>query len=346
MNNFLKIGKRKIGLNFRPLVIAEIGINHNGSLKIAKKMVDLAKLNGAECIKHQTHVIDDEMSIKAKKVHPANQKKSIYQIMKECALSEKDEISLKKYVEQKKMIFLSTPFSRAAADRLKKMNVQAYKIGSGECNNLPLINHIAKFNKPMIISTGMNNIKSIKETVNVLKKYNTKFALLHCTNIYPTPFKMVRLGAMLEIKKNFPNIVYGLSDHTTSNLACLGAVALGASIIERHFTDTMKRKGPDIINSMDPFALKNLITDSNNLFLMRGGKKEAIKLEKKTIDFAFATVVSLKEIKKGEKLTKDNIWVKRPAIGEIFAKDYEKILGKKTTKLIKKDHHLKYSDLN
>ena len=223
MENFIKIGSRKIGPDYKPFVIAEIGINHGGKLSVAKKMVDLAFKTGAECIKHQTHVIEDEMSDDAKKFLPLNQKKSIYQIMKECALSESDEIKLKKYVESKNMIFLSTPFSREASNRLNKMKVKAFKIGSGECNNLPLIEHIAKFKKPMIISTGMNKIKDIKETVKVLKKNKVKFALLHCTNIYPTPAKFVRFGAMMQLKKTFPNTVYGLSDHTTSNLACLGA---------------------------------------------------------------------------------------------------------------------------
>jgi len=345
MQNFIKIGNRKIGPDYKPFVIVEIGINHGGKLKLAKKMVDLAYKSGAECIKHQTHVIEDEMSDDAKKFLPLNQKKSIYQIMKECALSEVDEIKLKNYVESKKMIFLSTPFSREASNRLNKMKVKAYKIGSGECNNLPLIEHIAKFKKPMIISTGMNKINDIKETVKILKKNKIKFALLHCTNIYPTPPNLVRYGAMMELKKAFPKVVYGLSDHTTSNLACLGAVALGASILERHFTDTMTRKGPDIINSMDPIALSNLINDSNNLFLMRGGKKEPVKLETKTINFAFATVVAIKSISKGEILTKKNIWVKRPSSGEILAKNFQKILGKKAKKTILKNQHLKYSDI-
>ena len=173
-----------------------------------------------------------------------------------------------------------------------------------------------------------------------------KFALLHCTNIYPTPAKFVRFGAMMQLKKTFPNTVYGLSDHTTSNLACLGAVALGASILERHFTDTMKRKGPDIINSMDPKALSELIEGSNNLFQMRGGKKEPVKLETKTINFAFATVVATKKILPGDILTNKNIWVKRPSSGEIPAKNFKKILGKKAKKMIFENQHLKYSDIN
>ena len=246
MSKYIQIDNRKIGMDYKPLVIAEIGINHNGSLEVAKKIVDAAYEAGCEIVKHQTHVIDDEMSHMAKKVIPGNSQKSIYEIMKKCALSEKDEIELKKYVESKGMLFLSTPFSRAAADRLEKMNVKAYKIGSGECNNYPLIEHIAKFGKPMIVSTGMNDIESVRKTVAILKKYNIQYALLHTTNLYPTQPEQVRLGALKELQSAFPEDIIGLSDHTINNNACFAATALGASILERHFTDTKNRKGPDI----------------------------------------------------------------------------------------------------
>jgi len=335
-----------VGGQYPPLVICEIGINHGGSLEVAFKMVDAAFNSGAEIIKHQTHVVEDEMSGEAKKVIPGNADVSIYEIMERCSLNEEDEVKLKEYVESKGMIFISTPFSRAAADRLEKMGVSAYKIGSGECNNYPLIEHIASFGKPMIVSTGMNDIPSIKKTVNILEKYNIQYALLHTTNLYPTPSHLVRFGAMQELQKEFPNAVIGLSDHTTSNLACFGAVALGASILERHFTDSMDRDGPDIVNSMDPEALKELIDGSNELLKMRGGKKEAAKEEQVTIDFAFATVVSITNIKKGETFTKENIWVKRPGTGEITAESYQDILGKTSLVDIQCDTHVKWSDIN
>ncbi|WP_086301791.1 N-acetylneuraminate synthase [Campylobacter devanensis] len=345
MNNYIQIKDRKIGLDFPPLIIAEIGINHEGSLKTAFEMVDAAYQAGAEVVKHQTHVVDDEMSKEAKKVIPGNANVSIYEIMKRCALSEEDEIKLKQYVEDKGMIYLSTPFSRAAADRLEKMGVAAYKIGSGECNNYPLLEHIANFGKPIILSTGMNNINSVKKAVDIFERYKIKYALLHTTNLYPTPTHLVRLGAMQELQQHFPNAIVGLSDHTTNNLACFAATALGASILERHFTDRMDRPGPDIINSMDPIALKELIEGSKEISLMRGGKKEAAKEEQVTIDFAFATVVTIKNIKKGDIFTKDNIWVKRPGTGEILAESYNEILGKKATNDIPLDTHLSWKDI-
>lgn len=342
--NEIIIENRKIGSNHAPLVIVEMGINHEGSLKTAFEMVDAAWKSGAEMVKHQTHVVEDEMSKEAKNVIPGNANVSIYEIMERCALNEEDEIKLKAYVESKGMMFISTPFSRAAANRLERMGVSAYKIGSGECNNYPLIEHIASFGKPMIVSTGMNNISSVKKTVEILEKYKVPYALLHTTNLYPTPSHLVRLGAMQELAKEFPNAIIGLSDHTTSNLACFAAVGLGASILERHFTDKMERPGPDIINSMDPIALKELIIGSEEIAKMRGGKKEATKEEQVTIDFAFATVVSTQVIKKGDTLSKENIWVKRPGTGEISAEEYNTLLGKVSTKDIGIDEHLSWSD--
>jgi len=340
----ITIENRKIGEAYAPLVIAEIGINHEGSLEVAFEMVDAAHSAGAEMVKHQTHVVDDEMSHLAKEVIPGNADVSIYEIMKRCALNEEDELKLKAYVESKGMIFISTPFSRAAADRLERMGVSAYKIGSGECNNYPLMEHVAAFGKPMIVSTGMNTIESVSKTVEILERYKVPYALLHTTNLYPTPPELVRLGGMQALQEAFPNAVVGLSDHTTSNLACFAATALGASILERHFTDSMERSGPDIVNSMDPKAMKELILGSAEITLMRGGKKEPAKEEQVTIDFAFATVVSIQSIKKGETLSKENLWVKRPGTGEILAESYNELLGKVALRDIENDEHLSWND--
>ena len=343
-NPFIKIENRKIGLDYPPLVIAEIGINHEGSLKVAKEIVDAAHRAGVEMVKHQTHIVEDEMSKAAKKVIPGNADVSIYDIMERCALNEEEEQALKNYVENKGMIFISTPFSRAAAERLKRFDISAYKIGSGECNNYPLLEHIAKFGKPVILSTGMNTIESVRKAVEIFKAHNTPLALLHTTNLYPTPSNLVRFGAMMELHKAFPNQVFGLSDHTLNNNACLGAVALGASILERHFTDYKERTGPDIICSMDEQECKDLIMGCKEIAQMRGGIKEPAKEEQVTIDFAFATVCTIESIKKGEKLTKENIWVKRPGTGEILAENFNKALNKKAKVDLEKDVQLKWAD--
>ena len=339
------IEKRKIGYDHAPLVIAEIGINHEGSLKTAFEMVDAAVEGGAEIIKHQTHVVEDEMSREAKNVIPGNADVSIYEIMERCCLNEEDETKLKDYVESKGAIFISTPFSRAAAERLERMNVMAYKIGSGECNNFPLLDLIASYGKPIILSTGMNGIFSIKKAVAIFRKYKTPFCLLHTTNLYPTPDHLIRIGAMEELQREFPDAVIGLSDHSIDNLACLGAVAAGASVLERHFTDSKARPGPDICCSMDAKECAELIYQSARMAKMRGGKKEAAKEEQVTIDFAYASVVTIKSIKAGEEFTKDNLWVKRPGTGDFLADDYEMLLGKKAKVLIDNDTQLKRIDV-
>jgi N-acetylneuraminate synthase len=343
-NNYVDIAGRKIGQNFPPLVIAEIGINHEGNLKVAFEMVDAAKRAGAECVKHQTHIVEDEMTGAAKEVIPGNAEVSIYEIMDRCSLNEQDEIALKKYVESKGMIFISTPFSRAAVERLERMNVPAYKIGSGECNNYPLLEHIAQFGKPVILSTGMNTIESVQQAVQIFDKANVPLALLHTTNLYPTPPKLVRYGAMQELSDVFPNQVFGLSDHTTSNHACFGAVALGASILERHFTDHKQRKGPDIVCSMDENDCKELIKGSNLIWQMRGGTKQPTEEEQVTINFAFATLVTIKAIKKGEIFTKENLWVKKPGTGGVLAEKFNSILGKVAIRDIDFDVHLERKD--
>jgi sialic acid synthase SpsE len=341
----IEIAGRKIGYIHEPLVIAEIGINHEGSLSVAKQMVDAAKAAGVEVVKHQTHIVEDEMSSAAKNTIPGNADVSIYEIMRRCSLSEEDELELKNYVEQNGMIFISTPFSRAAADRLRKWDVPAYKIGSGECNNYPLLEHVASFGKPMILGTGMNTIESIRKAVAIFQKYQVPYALLHTTNLYPTPNHLVRLHALTEMQQAFPDAVIGLSDHTISNHACFGAVALGASILERHFTDSMDRPGPDIICSMDVQACKELIEGSKILAQQRGGHKGPAAEEQVTIDFAFATICSISPIKKGQLFTTENIWVKRPGKGGIPAEEYQDVLGKAAARDIDVDFQLSLEDI-
>ena len=340
----ISIGGRPVGPAHVPLVVAEIGINHGGSLQVAREMVDAAQRAGVEVVKHQTHVVDDEMSAAAKAVVPGNATVSIYEIMARCALSETDEIALKKHVESKDMIFMSTPFSRAAADRLQRMGVAAFMIGSGECNNYPLLRHIASFGKPVILSTGMNTIESVAKAVAVFDQAGVPCALLHTTNLYPTPPHLVRLGAMVQLARVFPSAVIGLSDHTTDNIACIAAMALGASVVERHFTDHMQRVGPDIVCSMDEARCRELVAAARTVHLELGGTKGPAKEEQVTMDFAFATVVTIAPIMAGEVLTTKNLWVKRPGTGPIPAERYESILGRVARRDLATDVHLDVGD--
>jgi len=214
------IGNVIVGDESLVTVIPEIGINHEGNLDVAKEMVLSAKRAGARLIKHQTHICSDEMSGAAKAVIPGNTDVSIYDVMERCALDEEEESELMKYTESLGLEFISTPFSRAAAERLQKFGVKAYKIGSGECNNYPLIEHIAEYGKPMIVSTGMNDLKSVEKTVTIMEKRGKSYALMHTTNLYPTAPYLVRLGAMQELMSAFPGVPIGLSDHTLNNNAC------------------------------------------------------------------------------------------------------------------------------
>ena len=345
MKNIIKIGNRKIGEKFKPFIICELGINHNGSLKLAKKMVDLAIKSGADAIKNQSHILDEEMIPEAKKIIPTNAKSSIYDVIKKNLMTFENEKKLKKYVEKKKRIYLSTPFSLAAARQLNNIKVKAFKIGSGECNNTPLIKEITKFKKPIILSTGMNDIKSIKESVNILKKSKVQFALLHCISEYPADTKRLNLDFINVLKKTFPNVVIGYSDHSLGIIPSISAISKGALIIEKHFTDTKKRSGPDIVCSMDPQELKLLKKASMEIFYSNGKNKKISKIEKKTAKFAFSSVVSIKDIYPGEMLSKKNIWVKRPGTGHFKASSYYKLLGKKTKKLILKNNFIKKNDI-
>lgn len=338
-----KIANRWVGENHPPLVLAEIGINHEGSYEKAIQMVDDAYKAGCECVKFQSHVIEDEMI--PNNVIPGNATESIWDIMKRCALSEDEEVRLKAYVESKGMIYLCTPFSRAAADRLHKMNVDAYKIGSGECNNYPLIAHIASFGKPVILSTGMNDLESIQPGVEILEKAGVPYALTHCTSMYPTPYEKVRLGALKSMAQKFPNALLGLSDHSLGNYTCFAAVPLGARILEKHFTSDKTWPGPDVPISIDPAELKDLIDGSRAIFQALPGDKDILPEEQPTIDFAYACVVSIRDIATGEELTRENIWVKRPGTGEIKAVHFESLLGKKTNKALAKNAQLKWTDI-
>ena len=340
----IRIGGRRIGAAHPPLVIAEIGINHEGDYSKAVRMVDDAAAAGCECVKFQSHVIEDEMIPKAREVIPGNAKESIWDIMSRCALTEDEERRLKTYVEDKGLLYLSTPFSRAAAVRLEAMGVPAYKIGSGECNNYPLIEHIASYGKPIILSTGMNDIASVTPAVEILRRRQIPFALLHCTSMYPTPYEKVRLGAMVEISRAFPDAVIGLSDHSMGNYTCFGAVALGASILEKHFTSDKRWPGPDVPISIDPTELHELVEGSRAIHAALGGRKEILAEEQPTIDFAYACVVSIRDIPKGTRLTRDHIWVKRPGTGEIKAVDFERVLGRTTTRDVPENAQLRWAD--
>ncbi|SOC16115.1 N-acetylneuraminate synthase family protein [Rhodobacter maris] len=341
----MKLGSRSIGPDHPPLVIAEIGINHGGSLDVAKEMVRLAAAAGCECVKHQTHILEDEMTDEAKQIFPPNADVSIWEVMARCALSQDDEVELKRYTESLGMIYLSTPFSRAAAEFLEEIGVVGYKIGSGEADNLPLIRHIAKKGKPVILSTGMQTIETIRASVAILQGSGVEFALLECTNLYPSPPEIVSLKGVNELQKAFPGVPVGFSDHSIGPEMALASVALGACILERHYTDSRYRIGPDIINSMDPAELRFLIDRSREIWIAANNPKERTAAEEPVYRFARASVVADADLPAGHVITEADIWARRPGSGEIPGYEFDKVLGKRLIRAVTRNTQLKWSDL-
>jgi sialic acid synthase SpsE len=340
-----KIRNRQIGSNFPPLIIAELGINHNGSLKLAKEMVLSAAKSGCEIIKHQTHFVNDEMTNEAKYIHPPNANKSIWDVINSSSLSKDEEISLKNYVEELGMIYISTPFSRSAVDFLYDIGVPAFKIGSGECDNLLLIQHIASKGLPVIMSTGMQSIDSLKPSVKILEEANIPFALLECTSLYPAPPELLNLDGILQLKRAFPNIEIGFSDHSIGPYMSLASIALGATIIERHFTDSRYRSGPDISVSMDPIELSLLINKSREIWKAKNNKKMRKEKEQDVYKFARSSLVADKNLKKGKIIDISDLWARRPGNGEIPGYKYKEVVGKKLLKDLKYNDQISWKDI-
>ncbi|GAF73393.1 unnamed protein product, partial [marine sediment metagenome] len=296
---------------------------------------DAAKDAGADCVKFQCHITEKEMiptDMKPGKIS----RERLWDIIKRCELTEDEEIRVKEYCDKKGIIYLSTPFSREAADRLEGMGVPAFKIGSGECNNIPLIDHIAKKGRPVILSTGMNDISSIGKSVKIIKKYKVPLILIHCVSIYPTPYDKLRLQSIVQLREAF-DVPVGLSDHSIGIYTCLGAVALGACVLEKHFTITRAWPGPDVPLSIEPNELKELVKGSRAIWQALKGDKKIQKEEKPVIDFAYASVVTIRPVEKGEVFNLDNIWVKRPGKGDFIGEGLYRILGKKAKKNLPED---------
>lgn len=341
----MKIANRLIGPEHAPLVIAEIGINHGGNLKVAKDMVTAARFAGCEMVKHQTHFVDDEMTVEAKSIFPPNADKSIWEVIKECSLSKDDEIELKKHAEDLGLIYISTPFSRAAADFLAEIGVTAFKIGSGECDHLPLIRHIASFGKPIIMSTGMQTIESLRPSVAALDAAGIGYALLECTNLYPSPPEIVSLQGITELREAFPLAVIGFSDHSIGPSLALSAVALGACVLERHFTDTRYRKGPDISCSMDPAELRFIVDRSREIHIALRNPKVRTPPEDDVYRFARGSIVAERDLPAGHVIAGNDIWARRPGTGEISVQHFDRLIGSRTRNALKRNQQLKWADL-
>ena len=331
---------KKIIKNFgKPFIIAEACINHEGNLKNAKKMIREAKKAGVDCIKFQIHNLNNEMLKKTPKSN--NFKESLWDTLERTNFNISQQYELKKYCEKNKIIYLCTPFSKEGADELESINVKFYKVGSGELTNLPLIEHIAKKKKPMIISTGMSEMIEIEETVKLVKKIKTPFALTHCTSIYPCPPKLSNIRAIPLMVEKF-KVPVGLSDHTNSIYTSFGAIAHGAPIIEKHFTLDNSMAGPDHTTSLNPLEFKKFVANLKKSSVMLGNYKKKIQYcEKKNVKVVRKSIVASKFIKKNQIFTLKNLCSKRAGPG-ISPMNLKKLLNKKAKRNYKADELIKF----
>lgn len=326
----------------KTFIIAEAGVNHNGSLEIAKKLVDAAKQAGADAIKFQTFITENLVSKNAQKadyqkVNTKSSNDKQIDMLKDLELSFNEFIQIKKYCDVSKIIFLSTPFDFESIDFLNTIDIPFLKIPSGEITNLPYLIKIAKTGKDVILSTGMCNIEEIKEAIKVLKNYGTSnISLLHCTTEYPAPFDEVNLNAMLTLKKEF-SLEVGYSDHTQGIEVPIAAVAIGATIIEKHFTLDKNMDGPDHKASLEPDELRDMVKAIRNIEVAMGqDKKEPTPTELKNRVVARRSIVAAENIVKGEYFTENNITVKRPGNGVSPMKWFD-VVGKIATRDYKED---------
>jgi sialic acid synthase SpsE len=328
-----------------PLVIAEVGINHGGCLATAKKMADLVVASGGRCIKHQTHVVEDEMTCHAKSIKPPNASISIWEVIENNSLSLDDELEFKEYSESLGLTWISTPFSRAAVDFLCEINVPFFKVGSGECDNLPLLSYIASKGKPVIMSTGMNTIEGLKPSVDIFTRASIKLVLLECTNAYPSPPELVSLRGILDLKHSFPNIPIGFSDHSIGPTIALAATALGARVIERHFTMSRYSMGPDIACSMDAAELRYLIDRSKEIAIAIQNPKNRTDTEQEVYRFARGSVVADRDLEPGTRIGRSDIWVRRPGTGEIAPSEFERCIDRIVKNPLRKNDQIRWADL-
>jgi len=340
----IKIGKLKIGENYRAVIIAEIACQHNGSMRLAKRLIDSAKKAGADIAKFQLHVAEAEMIPGTIKFWGG----SMDEILKRAQFrTYKEHKEVKDYCKKVGIQYLCTPFCIEASDILEKVGVDAYKIGSGELTNLPMMRHIARKGKPMIVSTGMSKMEEIADTVKVLKAEGTDFILTHCLSEYPPIYKHMNLGLIKQLQKRF-GVLVGSSDHSTEIYSVIAAIAMGAKVIEKHLT-LPGLHGPDDTVSLKPGEFKEMVEVIRNVEKAMGSEKAISKEEQVVRDWAHHSVVTVSDVCLGERFSLKNLVAKRPGQGIpakyldlLYAK---KLLGKKAARNLSKNHVLQWRDV-
>lgn len=336
----LRVGQRFVGDGHPCYVIAEAGLNHNGDLDIAKKLIDVAAMSGCDCVKFQKR---DVANLAIKEVLDAEDKRfpelgSTYrEIREKLEFNFEQYEQLVAYCKERKIDFLCTPFDVKSVDFLEKLGVQAYKIASHNLTNLPLIEYVARIHKPMFLSTGMSTYEEIDETVKVLWKHKTPFALMHCMSIYPHPPKQANLAIMKELKRRYPDVPIGYSGHDLGYLATLSAVAKGACIVEKHITLSKKMVGFDHHFSLEPDELKQMVHDIREIDLTEGTSERTVKEQEWVTRRKYhASIVSAIDIEAGQVITQEMLTTKNPGTG-LETRYIPSIVGKKAKIKILKD---------
>lgn len=350
MKKIIVVNDRRIGNNAPIFIIAEAGVNHNGSLDIALKLIDVAAAAGADAVKFQTFKAEDVMTSVAKMAEYQKKnlglEKSQLEVAKKLELDDGYYKMLIKRAKEKKIIFLSTPHGGfKSVDFLQLLDVPAFKFGSGDLTNFPVLEYAGRLKKPMILGTGMATMEEVKEAVKCIEKTgNNKIIVLHCTSDYPTMLCDVNLRTMQSMMKEL-NVLVGYSDHTLSVQVPVMAVVLGACVIEKHFTLDRNMVGPDHKSSLEPGELKQMIKAVRNVEIIMGKPaKQPTKNEIKNKAIARKSVVAAIDIPKGTRITREMLAIKRPGIG-IKPKFMNDIIGKKAKKKLKKDQLIKKGDI-
>jgi sialic acid synthase SpsE len=339
----IDIDGREIGADAACFIIAEACDNHLGSLEVAKEMVRQAKACGADAIKFQHHLPDEEM-LRDGVPMSGNFNIPLYDFLQLYALKLDHHYELKQYCAELGITYLCTPFSRKAAEELNQLGVSAFKIGSGELTDLPTLKVIASFGKPVILSTGMAEWDEIDETVKTLRPINDQLVLMNCVSEYPARHADVNLGVIRKLQERY-GLIVGHSDHTPDIFTSVAAVAMGAKLLEKHFILDKRQPGPDQSVSIDAYDLYQLVQATRRVEEALGTDKTVHELEKPIRVWAHRSVVSLRPISKGTRITQDMIWTKRPGTG-IPARHLEQLVGRFALADIPADHLLRWEELS
>ena len=338
-----KIGSTYIGQNEPVYIIAEAGDNHMGSVETAKKMASLAKLAGANAIKYQHHLPDEEMMPDTPM--SSNMNEPLYNFLVRNALKIDEHVEIAKYCMEIGIQYLCTPFSYAAAKELHGENLlAAIKIGSGEMTDIPSLLRMAKFGVPMIVSTGMSTFEEIDETYEALIDVGVNLALLNCVSEYPPVYEDINLGVIKLMQERYKMAIIGQSDHTPTNYTCFSAVTLGARIVEKHVIISRLTPGPDQSVSLEFDELADLVNGIRIIEAASGSKKNIHNNEVAIREWAFRSIVTIKDIRAGQTITEDDIWSKRPGTG-IPSKEIPKMIGKKAVRDLPANIMLSWKDV-